>query len=141
IHGEGSFMDLKIPDASEAVRPSINLRETPSRGKPANADLGYWNFVNLDDPLLRRAGESGDQFLRRMIATFKTPTLRNLAYSQPYMHNGAFPSLESAVAELMRLSVLARAGRIREGDPELGRIRIAEADTGPLVAFLNALNE
>lgn len=76
-----------------------------------------------------------------MIATFKTPTLRNLAHSQPYMHNGAYPSLDAALSELMRLSDLARAGRVREADDGLAKIRISDADIRPLAAFLNALNE
>src|SRR6266536_3623524 len=33
------------------------------------------------------------------------------------------------------------AGRVREGDEELAKIRIGEAEIAPLVAFLNSLNE
>ncbi|HKG20716.1 MAG TPA: cytochrome c peroxidase [Blastocatellia bacterium] len=141
VHGEGSFDALKIPAASEAARPSMNFRETASRQKPDNVDLGYWNNVKLARSPLRREGEDDDRFLRRMIGTFKTPTLRNLVYSQPYMHNGGYPSLASVLEELLRLSDLARAGRVREADEELARIRITEADIRPLIAFLNALNE
>lgn len=141
IHGERSFAVLKIPDAAAAVRPSAQFRETPSARRPGDADLGYWNFVDLASSPLRRAGESDDQFLRRMIAAFKTPTLRNLAFTNPYMHNGDFTTLDSAIAEVMRLSTLARAGRVREADEELGRIRISESDIPALVAFLNTLNE
>jgi cytochrome c peroxidase len=141
FHGEGSFAALKIPNAAEAVRPSANFRETPSRDKPGNVDLGYWNFVSVANSPLRRAAESDEQFLERMAATFKTPTLRNLSYSQPYMHNGAFHSLDSVLSELMRLSALARAGLVRGADEGLAAIKIGEADARPLVAFLNALNE
>ena len=76
-----------------------------------------------------------------MIASFKTPTLRNLAFTQPYMHTGGFTTIESALTELMRLSELARAGKVRSGDEELPRIRIKETDISPLVAFLKTLNE
>lgn len=141
FHGDGSFAALKIPNATEAARPSAKFRETPSRDKPGNVDLGYWNFVNISNSPMRRATESHEEFLKRMTATFKTPTLRNLAYSQPYMHNGAFHSLDSVLSELMRLSALARAGLVREADEGLAGIKIREADTRPLVAFLNALNE
>lgn len=141
VNGEGSFASLDIPAASEARRPSPRYRETPSRQKPGCADLGHWNFVDLKASTLRRPGESDDQFLQRMIATFKTPTLRNLAYSQPYMHTGGFATLESALGELSRLSEMARAKRVREGDEELSRIRITEPDVSALVVFLNSLNE
>jgi cytochrome c peroxidase len=141
LHGEGSFASLAIPGPDGASRPSTRFREIPSRDKPGAVDLGHWNFVNLSNSPLRRAGESEEGFLRRMIGTFKTPTLRNLAFSGPYMHNGAFPTLESVLTELKRMSEMARAGRVREADERLATIRIAEADIAGLVAFLNSLNE
>ncbi|MGE0128709.1 MAG: cytochrome-c peroxidase [Blastocatellales bacterium] len=141
VHGEGKFAALVIPDAANARRPSARFRENPSKAKPDEADLGFWNFVDLKAPVSRRAGESDDAFLRRMIAAFKTPTLRNLAYSQPYFHDGSTQTLEETLAEIIRLSEMARAGRVREGDEELAKIRISAADIAPLVAFLNTLNE
>lgn len=141
VNGEGSFAALEIPGPAEARRPSAQYRETPARKKPGCVDLGHWNFVDLKTSPLRRAGETDDRFLQRMIATFKTPTLRNLAFSYPYMHTGGFTTLESALGELMRLSEMARAKQIREGDEELARIRINDADIKTLVAFLNTLNE
>jgi cytochrome c peroxidase len=141
VHGEGRFAALRIPSSADAIRPSRNTREAPVESKPERVDLGYWNYVKLDDATLRRAGESDDRFLQRMIATFKTPTLRNLAYSRPYMHNGAYPSLESALGELIRLSSRARQGRVREADDELAKIELSDADIRPLIAFLNTLNE
>jgi cytochrome c peroxidase len=140
LHGEGSFAELRIPGAADGVRPSHQFRETPSKRKPGEVDLGYWNFADLKGAL-RRTGESDDQFLSRMIATFKTPTLRHLRFTPPYMHNGAFGTLEDALAELIELSDMSRAGRVRSGDDELAKIRIRPDDIPSLVAFLNALNQ
>jgi cytochrome c peroxidase len=141
VNGDGSFAELQIPAAAEAHRPSTQFREIPSKRKPGCADLGHWNFVDLKGSPLRRTGEGNDQFLRRMIAAFKTPTLRNLSFTQPYMHTGGFTTIESALTELMRLSELARAGKVRSGDEELIRIKITDADIPSLVAFLKTLNE
>jgi cytochrome c peroxidase len=141
IHGEGTFAKLAVPDASAAVRPSARLRENPAKEKPEFADLGFWNFIDLETSPMRRAGESDDLFLRRMIATFKTPTLRNLAYTSPYFHDGSISTLEETVSQIIRLSEMARAGLIREADDELKRVRITSADVASLVAFLNALND
>src|SRR5262249_6231443 len=105
VHGQGSFDRLVIPGAA-ATRPSTEFRETPSLANPRLVDLGYWNFVDPSSSPLRREGESEERFLSRMIATFKTPTLRNLAYSHPYLHNGAFSTVEQTVFELKRLSDL-----------------------------------
>ena len=141
LNGDGAFAALEIPDVGNARRPSAHFREIPAKRRPEFADLGHWNFVDLKSSPQRRTDESDDQFLRRMIASFKTPSLRNLSFTQPYMHNGGFTTIESALSELMRLSELARAGRVRSADEELGRIRITEADIPLLVSFLNTLNE
>ena len=141
VNGNGSFEALAIPGAAEARRPTPQFREIPSKQKRGFADLGHWNFVDLKTSRLRRAGESDDHFLQRMIASFKTPTLRNLDFSQPYMHTGGFSTIEDALGELKRLSELARAGSVRSGDEELSRIRITDADIASLVAFLKTLNE
>ncbi len=141
VHGEGKFASLPIPGAVDARRPSPQFRETPSRGKPGEADLGFWNFVDLKTSTLRLAGENEDLFLRRMIAAFKTPTLRNLRYTQPYFHDGSLHTLEEVMGEMLQFSEMARAGRIREADQELGKVRISASDIAPLVAFMNALNE
>jgi cytochrome c peroxidase len=141
VHGEGKFAALAIPDAATARRPSAQFRENPSKAKPAETDLGYWNFIDLKTSPLRRAGESDDALLRRMIAAFKTPTLRNLAYTQPYLHDGSIQTLEETLETMIRLSEMARAGRVRESDEELAKIKISAADVAPLLAFLNSLNE
>lgn len=141
VNGDGSFAELRIPAAAQARRPSAQFRETPSKRKPGCVDLGFWNFVDLKTSPLRRTGEGDDQFLQRMIAAFKTPTLRNLDFTQPYMHTGGFTTLESTLGEIMRLSELARAGKVREADEQLSRINITEADVAPLAAFLRTLNE
>ena len=144
VHSDGSeskFATLPVPDAASARRPSAQLRENPSKEKPGEADLGFWNFVDLKTSPLRRAGESEDAFLRRMIATFKTPTLRNLAYTQPYFHNGSIQTLEETLEEINILSEMARRGRVREGDEELAKIKIGAAEFAPIVAFLNSLND
>ncbi len=141
LHGEGSFAKLEIPDARTARRPAAQFREIPSKGKPGIVDLGFWNFLDLKKNGQRRAGESDEILLRRMIATFKTPTLRNLAYTYPYFHDGSVTSLEGVLEEMMLLSGMAREGRVRGADEELAKIRVAAGDVPALVAFMNALNE
>ncbi|HEU4391476.1 MAG TPA: cytochrome c peroxidase [Blastocatellia bacterium] len=140
IHGAGSFWSLSVPGVM-SKRPVAELREMPSKRDAALVDLGYWNFVDLKSSPQRRPGESDEAFLRRMIATFKTPTLRNLAYSQPYLHNGAFNTIEDTLGELMRLSSVAREGSVREADEDLLRIKITREDIAPLAAFLRSLSD
>lgn len=141
IHGEGQFADLSIPDAANANRPARQFRQVPAQAKSGAADLGHWNFVDLKTSPMRRAGESDDQFLRRMIGAFKTPTLRNLAYSAPYLHTGSLTSLTDVINEMIESSELARAGRLRAVDEEMTKVRIAEGDIPSILAFLGTLNE
>jgi cytochrome c peroxidase len=141
VHGEGQFADLSIPEAADANRPASQFRKVPAKAKPGAVDLGHWNFVDLKTSPMRRLGESDDQFLRRMIGAFKTPTLRNLAYSAPYLHTGSLTSLTDVINEMIESSELARAGRLRAVDEEMQKVRIAEGDIPSLLAFLGALNE
>ncbi len=141
LNGAGKFAQLEIPDAATAKRPSAKFRETVEKGRLGFADLGHWNFVDLKTSPQRRAGESDDQLLRRMIGAFKTPTLRHLAFTAPYFHSGDYASLEDVLREIAQLGELARAGKIREADEELPKIKLAESDIAPLLAFLAALNE
>lgn len=141
LHGEGRFASLQIPSATAARRPSAEFRETPLKEKPERVDLGFWNFVDLKTSPLRREGESEDRFLRRMIAAFKTPTLRNLSYTHPYFHDGSTHTLEEALNEKSLLSEMARGGQLREADEEIAKIKITDSNIKSLVAFLKSLNE
>jgi cytochrome c peroxidase len=141
VHGAGRFAALAIPNTREASRPAAQFRQAASKAKPAEADLGYWNFVDLKTSPLRRAGESDDQFLQRLVATFKTPTLRNLRYTQPYFHDGSVHTLEEVLGVMIELSKMARAKQLRAADEELTRVAITASEVAPLVAFLNTLNE
>lgn len=140
-HGEGAFLALEIPDAARAERPSARLREIPSKEKPGEADLGHWNFVDLRNSPQRRSGETDDEFLNRMIGAFKTPTLRNLRFSQPYFHDGSLVTLEEVLREKVRLAEMARRGRIRSVDEQLLKIHLAQSDLANLESFLDSLNE
>ncbi|MBK7597306.1 MAG: hypothetical protein IPJ07_01785 [Acidobacteria bacterium] len=97
--------------------------------------------MDLKQSPLRRAGETDDAFLRRMIRTFKTPTLRNLAHTQPYFHDGLYHKFDEILEEMRLISEMARESRIRQADEELLKIRISKADFKPLSAFLDSLNE
>ncbi len=66
---------------------------------------------------------------------FKTPTLRGLTETAPYMHDGSLASLEEVV-EFYR-----RGGEANPGlDPLLRPLELAEDDVRSLAAFLRALS-
>ena len=66
---------------------------------------------------------------------FKTPTLRGVALTAPYMHDGSLATL-AEVVEFYR-----RGGAANEHlDPLLGPLELSEREAAALVAFLGALS-
>lgn len=167
IHGPGSFRKLLIPTVAQrneqadvylpatAAHPDRQgvFRRPASESDPMATDLGAWNiFLNEDYPnpqesLHRSFCRNGagcktvDQALERSVAAFKTPTLRDLGHSAPYMHNGQISDLHASVAFYIAASASARGGTVRNADPELREIRITPNDIQPLVSFLISLYE
>jgi cytochrome c peroxidase len=143
LHGVGSFMKLQIPESSEDQnRPSFT-REV---------DLGMWNFYgrNTHQTLTNYingflCGTQTDclsqDHLSKTLARFKTPTLRNLGHSEPYMHNGKFKDLKETITQYKEASELMRAGVLRNGAPQLRMMTLVDEDIESLDAFLNSLNE
>jgi parallel beta-helix repeat protein len=92
---------------------------------PFNPDLGQIEVRNAADA--ERA--------------FRTPSLRNVALSAPYMHNGAFLSLEDVI------QFYADGAGIKQGfsadmiDEKIRGFTLTEQEMSDLVAFLFALTD
>jgi hypothetical protein len=95
----------------------------------------------LCDEHLPLACPADSVLLDEAIARFKTPGIRDLGHSGPYMHNGKFDTLDNAVGFYLGSSSSARAGTLRNGANALKGIALLPADIAPLVAFLKSLNE
>jgi len=66
---------------------------------------------------------------------FKTPTLREVARTSPYMHDGSLTTLEQVV------DYYDRGGNANRWlDPELRALRLSREDKRALVAFLKAFS-
>jgi len=72
---------------------------------PDHRDLGLGSRVDLADT-------------RGLAGRFRVPGLRNVAVTAPYMHNGTFSSLETAVAFYGKYTV---SNRPAQTNPETGR--------------------
>ncbi|WP_299459193.1 cytochrome c peroxidase [uncultured Microscilla sp.] len=113
-----------------------NFRETelemlavPQKPDTANAtidpDLGRYHLFKVNE--------------RKFF--FKTPTVRNVAQTAPYMHNGAYPTLESVV------DFYNRGGGAGIGinqplqtlPPD--RLNLTEAEQAALVVFMRSLSD
>ena len=167
MHGAGTFASLLIPDlATRNANPNLYLPATalhpnaaePFRSVPsaARTDLDVWNiFANPDFPkpqanltqilCQQLAGTVPDcsraTLLPKTIALFKTPGLRDLSHSAPYMHTGQFDALDQIVQFYRDSADKARVGTLRNGARELTGIALTPANIPNLVDFLRALNE
>lgn len=67
---------------------------------------------------------------------FRTPTLRNVAKTAPYFHDGSVATLEEAVAYMTK----GGTPKAQNFDPNLRDNGLSDAEVGDLVAFLRALD-
>ncbi len=165
IHGNGAFAALNIPSyAARRTNPNAFLPPSvkhptatgifagvPDLAQVGRTDLGLWNiFANPDHPLsqarLLRTLTGGkpatnSALLPKTIGRFKTPGLRDLADSAPYLHTGGKDTIEDVLTFYMTFSVKARAGEVRNPDPALSGMALVPHDVAPLAAFLRSLNE
>ena len=165
-NGTGAFLNLKIPSLAErnsnynlylpatTLHPNASepFRRPADANHPGYADLGLWNvYLNPDMPnpqadlksLLCGNGQdcSVDQGLGRTIASFRTPTLRDLEDSNPYFHNGSALTFEDVIQFYINSSQLEREGLLRNPPPEFKAMSISQDDIDALKAFLKALTE
>jgi len=166
VNGNGAFAQLQVPSLGErnqnydqylpATRnhpmASERFRREAVAGHPEFADLGLWNvYLNPDMPnpqsdlqsVVCAAGSdcTVDQGLANTIAQFKTPSLRDLADSTPYFHNGSKLSFTDVAGFYVFVSQLAREGGLRNPPPEFQNMSLSQDDVAALVAFLNSLTE
>lgn len=168
IHGAGQFANLAIPNlatrngnynqflpATESHPAALEpFRSIPTLSDPTLTDLGIWNvFANPDIPGPQAkihtllcdnqvpCLQTDTALLDRAIARFKTPGLRDLSHSAPFMHNGQFDTLDDIMAFYRVVSAQARAATLRNGASQLQGIALTAGDIPSLVAFLKSLNE
>lgn len=114
------------------------LREANGKGS---------NFIDnglYDNPLVK------DEMLK---GAFKVSTLRNIAVSSPYMHNGVFKDLKTVVHFYNTRDVAGATNPetseewekgeidINKNDIELGNLGLSEDEENDLVAFLKTLTD
>ena len=137
------FANPDFPGSQRRIR-RILCAENLSNGLPGHSLLSGQtddSFDRIIDSAPFAGRCNAQALLPASIAVFKTPGLRDLGHSAPYMHNGQFDTLEQIVNFYRESSNFERAGRLRNGDRELGGIRLNDQDVAPLAAFLRALNE
>jgi cytochrome c peroxidase len=136
--GESRFDRYSAGDSSALTKTEIaglNL----FRGK-ANCVACHVG-PNFTDEQFHNTGIPGDEGRFKITGNpdhrgaFKTPTLREIARSAPYMHDGSIPTLEAVIDHY------SEGGRANpQLDPEIRPLRLTDAEKSALVAFLRTLS-
>jgi cytochrome c peroxidase len=94
-----------------------------------NTGVAWRDGRIVDDGRFEVTGAEGDR------GAFKTPTLREIARTAPYMHDGSLATLAEVV------EFYDRGGNENPGlDSEVRQLRLTDAEKHALSAFLAALN-
>ena len=99
--------------------------------------------VCIDDGTTDGKCDTDDTLLLTRVAAdgaFKTPGLRNVQLTAPYMHNGGFASLKEVVQFYNRGGNFCRTNK-DDLDPDIRALGMTNAEENDLVAFLIALTD
>ncbi len=132
----GEFHDTGIPFFIEPGRVDPGRHEGIKKLLSSRYNLlGPFN----DDP--SRASAVGTRHVapeHRNFGEFKTPSLRKLALTAPYMHNGRVATLREALRHYSEIS----PDRLHsDGEAILKPLHLSERETQDLLAFLESLQD
>ena len=121
-----------IPLFNGTVPPSYQKTEqevigTPAdkNGKKISPDLG--RYVQYQMPQLKNA--------------FKTPSLRNVAVTAPYMHNGVFTTLEEVINFYNKGGGVGLGISVENQTLPSDKLELTPKETKALVAFMKTLTD
>ncbi len=118
--------DAETPDPIERIRRAL-FHNT------ALYDLdGSGAYPDPNEGLYRATRRPED------MGRFRVPTLRNVAVTAPYMHDGSIATLEAVIAHY---AAGGRAPGNRYKSPELRGFEISPGEVADLVAFLESLTD
>jgi cytochrome c peroxidase len=119
-HGGFNFSDATVTERN-AGRP-IEFHNTGLYNVYPAPNVGIFEFTKIPTD----------------IGKFKTPTLRNIALTAPYMHDGSVPTLE---AVLDHYSAGGRGHDNPNKEALIGGFTLSTQDRADLIAFLTSLTD
>jgi cytochrome c peroxidase len=128
---DGKYHNLGVPENFDIFRDPLNHQAFITYNK----FMGIPNYMNLKRDLGAFNRDKSVEGADMRKGAFMTPTLRELAHTAPYMHNGTLPTLEAVVEFYDR-----GGGKNPNKDPLLKPLRMTAGEKRDLVAFLKALS-
>jgi cytochrome c peroxidase len=112
------------PHFHDGVLASTGVPVSLEKGAPLDTDPGFAAVIR------RRDG----------FGQFKTPGLRNVSQTAPYMHNGLFQTLEDVVEFYNDGGGRGRGIAVISQDSKVAKLDLTEEERRDLVSFLRALD-
>ncbi|MCI0388583.1 MAG: right-handed parallel beta-helix repeat-containing protein, partial [Acidobacteria bacterium] len=139
--GDSSAMTVEQRRGLTLFR-SLKTRCFECHGFPtfANPDfkvIGVPKMPGHPDDLGRSEIEGGDPYKN----AFKVPTLRNVALTAPYMHNGRFQTLEQVIDFYANGGGKGQGLELPNLDDKIRNFKLSEQEKRDLIAFLHALTD
>jgi len=123
-----------LPLFNNVVPPQYTLSEFEIIGTTRAPDFDKPEL----DPDKGRGGIFGTKLFMH---AFKTPTLRNIALTAPYMHNGAFESLDQVIEFYNRGGGTGLGLDVPNQTLPKDGLQLSPAEKKAMVAFLNTLTD
>ncbi|MCI0389253.1 MAG: right-handed parallel beta-helix repeat-containing protein [Acidobacteria bacterium] len=109
----------------------------PTFANPDFKVIGVPQIPGQEEDLGRAVIEGGEPYKY----AFKVPTLRNVALTAPYMHNGRFQTLEEVITFYSIGGGPSFGMNLPNLDDKIRRFIISPAEKKALIAFLHALTD
>ncbi len=137
MFSNGEFGDIGVPFFVRpgVVDPGRHVGIQALRASPYNL-LGKHSDAGADDPSTTKTRHV--QLQHRNFGEFKVPSLRNVALTAPYMHDGQKKTLADVVRHYSELNL----DRLHaDGERVLEPLKLTPRESADLMAFLRSLND
>jgi cytochrome c peroxidase len=134
VFSDGAFHDTGIGYHGAVVRPRERMPVSVELEPGVTVQMPLEAVESVGDPEVADLGRHEVTLAPPDIWKFRTPTLRNVALTAPYMHDGSLRTLEDVVRYYDR-----GAYRHPGLDPQLRPLGLDESEVTALVEFLQAL--
>lgn len=126
-----------LPLFSGLVPPQYNESEAEVLGVP-QANKAPWV---LDDDIGRLGNGRTQEVAQFYHSAFKTPTIRNIDLTAPYMHNGVFESLEEVMDFYNEGGGVGRGMQLQHQTLAPDPLGLTEAEITDIIHFMKALSD
>jgi cytochrome c peroxidase len=134
-HSGSAFSDMQFHNLGVPAWPGIE----PDRGRAEGLQVLRDNPFNGAGPFYDGEKVAVPSASSVDLGAFRTPTLRNVAISAPYAHNGRYATLSDVVSFHLQGGGAGGAGFVGTVDDKLTKRTVPPNELADLVAFLQSL--